>query len=66
MAGSISYLVLRPAYWTNEIISFINQNYLQDHGWNLSIEELKGDLISDVQAENVYLKKLADILIVFF
>ncbi len=57
MAGCITYLMLRPAYWTNEIISFINQNYFQDHGWNLSIEELNGDLISDVQAENVYLKK---------
>jgi len=57
MAGSITYLVLRPAYWTNEIVSFINQKYLQDHGWNLSIDELKGDLISEVQAENVYLKK---------
>ncbi|HIC74057.1 MAG TPA: hypothetical protein EYO92_03080, partial [Candidatus Marinimicrobia bacterium] len=65
LSGSVIYIVLAPGRWTREIVQYINQSLMSDSGWNLSIGNLEGQLISDIHIENVYLRN-TDGSLVFF
>ena len=65
LSGSVIYIVLAPGRWTREIVQYVNQSLMSDSGWNLSIGNLEGQLISDIHLENIYLRN-NDGSLVFF
>jgi len=57
VAGSVLYFVLRPENWSNEFVKYVNENILQDHGWELSLGNVSGTITSELHLNNIYLKK---------
>ncbi len=65
LGGSVVYIILAPGRWTREIVEYVNESLLIEHGWDLSIGNLDGRLTSDIRLENVYLRN-SDRSAVFF
>ena len=57
VAGSVLYFVLRPENWSDEFVKYVNENILQDHGWELSLGNVSGTITSELHLKNIYLKK---------
>ncbi|MFQ6676251.1 MAG: hypothetical protein ACE5LH_07905, partial [Fidelibacterota bacterium] len=57
VAGVVLFVLLKPARWSQEIVTYLNQSVLKDNGWTLTIESLDGRFTSDVYLKNLYLRK---------
>ena len=65
LVGSVFYIVMVPGKWTDEIVEYVNQSHLLRNGWELSVSDLDGQLISNIKIENVYLRKKDSSIVLF-
>ncbi|MFQ6616119.1 MAG: hypothetical protein ACE5HZ_05040, partial [Fidelibacterota bacterium] len=63
--GAFLFVLIRPARWSQEIVTYLNQNVLNDNGWSIAIESLDGRFTSDVYLKNLYLRKEDGSAVVF-
>jgi len=56
LLGSIVYIVIAPSKWTQEIVSYFNQSVIKDNSWNLSLGEINGNIYSDIELKDIYLR----------
>jgi len=55
--GSILFILLEPGSWSNEIISYLNDNVLKENGWTITVDSVDGQLTSDIYFQNLNLEK---------
>ena len=65
LGGSILYVIIIPGKWTGEIVQYVNESLLLRNGWELSVSDLDGQLSSDLNLKNIYLKKKDGSIILF-
>ena len=57
LVGGTLYVLLEPGRWTGEIVAYLNDGILEENGWRISIEKIEGQLTSDIDVHNLYLRK---------
>lgn len=57
LVGGMLYVLLKPGRWTGEIVAYLNDSVLEENGWRISIEKIEGQLTSDIDVHNLYLRK---------
>ena len=65
LGGSVLYIIIIPGKWTSEIVQYVNESLLFRNGWELSVSDLDGQLSSDLNLKNIYLKKKDGSIILF-
>ena len=65
LGGSVLYVIIIPGKWTSEIVQYVNESLLFRNGWELSVSDLDGQLSSDLNLNNIYLKKKDGSIILF-
>ena len=65
LGGSILYVIIIQGKWTGEIVQYVNESLLLRNGWELSVSDLDGQLSSDLNLKNIYLKKKDGSIILF-
>jgi hypothetical protein len=58
LVGVTLFVLLKPGQWTDEIVTYLNENILVENGWRISIEKIEGQLTSDIDIHNLYLRKI--------
>ena len=58
LVGVTLFVLLKPGQWTGEIVTYLNKNILVENGWRISIEKIEGQLTSDIDIHNLYLRKI--------
>ena len=54
--GSVTYIIISPKKWSNEIVNYINNSLIRDSSWNLSLGNIDGSLFTDFELRDIYLR----------